>query len=158
MGVDRDYYHALFKAFIASGLSMPTGGNVLVAAGDRDRDDCIIIASRFLKLGFNLIVAEDTYKYLSEAGINTTCATGDSLLDYIKGDTVALVISTPTKGGISGKLGFNIRRTSMEYNTPCLSSLDTTNAVLDVLEHMAGEKDAGIYALDEYSVQTANTK
>lgn len=76
-------------------------------------------------------------------------------MDYIKGDTVSLVISTPAKEGISGKLGFTIRRTSMEYNTPCLSSLDTANAVLEVLEHMAGEKNADIYSLDEYSIQTA---
>ena len=155
MGVDRDYHHALFKAFIASGLSMPTGGSVLIAAGERDKEDCIKIASRFLKLGFNLIAAEDTHEYLAKAGINALCVPGDSIMDYIKGDTVSLVISTPAKEGISGKLGFTIRRTSMEYNTPCLSSLDTANAVLEVLEHMAGEKNADIYSLDEYSIQTA---
>lgn len=152
MGVDRDYYHALFKALIASGLSMPTGGSVLIAAGDRDRDDCIRIASRLLKLGFNLLVAEDTHKYLAEADIKAEMIPSDSILDYIKGDMMSLVISTPAKGGISGKLGFTIRRTSMEYNTPCITSLDTANAVLEVLEHMAGQKDANIYALDEYSL------
>ena len=153
MGVDKEYHHALFKAFIASGLSMPSGGSVLIAAGERDSDDCIKIASRFLMLGFNLLVAEDTYQYLAAAGVSATMVSTDNILDYIKGDTVSLVISTPAKGGISGTLGFTIRRTSMEYNTSCLSSFDTANAVLDVLEHMAGEKDVNIYALDEYSVQ-----
>lgn len=153
MGVDKDYHHALYKAFIASGLSMPTGGSVLIAAGERDKDDCIKIASRFLTLGFNLLTAEDTHQYLAASGINSTMVHGDNILEYIKGDTVSLVISTPTKDGISGKLGFTIRRTSMEYNTPCLSSLDTANAVLDVLEYMEGEKNINIYALDEYSVR-----
>jgi carbamoyl-phosphate synthase large subunit len=152
MGVDKSYLPALFKALTASGLSMPTGGSVLIAAGEIDRDDCIKISARLLKLGFNLLAVEDTYKYLAEAGINAECVPEAEILDYIKGDTVSLVISTPSKIGISGKLGFAIRRTSMEYNTTCITSLDTTNAILEVLEYKAGSKNADIYALDEYSI------
>jgi len=152
MGVDKSFLPALFKALTASGLSMPGGGSVLIAAGEIDRDDCIKIASRLLKLGFNLLAVEDTHKYLAEAGINADYVPEAAILDYIKGDSVSLVISTPSKISISGKLGFAIRRTSMEYNTTCITSFDTTNAILEVLEYKAGSKNADIYALDEYSV------
>jgi carbamoyl-phosphate synthase large subunit len=151
MGVSKDYYHALYKAFKASGLSIPEGGSILIAAGERDKDDCIKIASRFKHLGFKITAIEDMYKYLTDADIDVDLIDEDSILEYIKGDSVSLVISTPSKEGISGKLGFTIRRTAMEYNTPCMSSLDTANAVLDVLEHLEGSKNAAIYALDEYS-------
>ena len=154
MGVDRDYHHALYKALIASGLSLPTGGNVLIAAGERDRADCITISSRLHKLGFKLLAVEDTYGYLNEEGLPVELIEESSILDLIKGDSVSLVVSTPAKEGIPGRLGFTIRRTSMEYNTPCITSLDTTNAVLDVLEHLSDHKDVAIYALDEYSVKT----
>lgn len=153
MGVDTSYLPALFKALTASGLSMPTGGSVLIAAGEIDRDDCIKIAVRLQKLGFSLLATEDTHKYLAVAGINAECVNEAAILDYIKGDTVSLVISTPSKIGISGKLGYAIRRTSMEYNTTCITSLDTTNAILEVLEYKAGSKNADIYALDEYSTR-----
>lgn len=152
MGVDKDYHHALYKALISTGLTMPTGGNVLISASEIDKEDCISISKRLIKLGFNIIAAEDTYEYLSASHITAKPATEDNILDYIKGDTVSLVISTPTKIGLSGKLGFSIRRTSMEYNTPCLSSLDTANAVLDVFEYMTKNKAAEIYSLDEYSI------
>lgn len=152
MGIDKDYYHALYKAFIASGLSLPRGGSVLIAAGKRDKDDCIKIAARFISLGFSLLAAEDTHHYLNAAGLNVKLVQCDELLDCVKGDAVSLVISTPAKGGISGKMGYSLRRTSMEYNTPCLSSLDTATAVLEVLEHMAGVNDVSVYALDEYSM------
>jgi carbamoyl-phosphate synthase large subunit len=151
MGVDKSYLPALYKALTASGLSMPTGGSVLIAAGEIDRDNCIKIAARLQKLGFNLLAVEDTHKYLATAGINTECVPEAAILDYIKGDSVSLVISTPSKIGISGKLGYAIRRTSMEYNTTCITSLDTTNAILEVLEYKAGSKNTDIYALDEYS-------
>lgn len=155
MGVDRDYRHALYKALIATGLSLPTGGSVLIAAGERDWADCIVISSRLHKLGFKLLAIEDTYGYLKEEGLTVELVEESGILDLIKGDSVSLVISTPAKEGIPGRLGFTIRRTSMEYNTPCITSLDTTNAVLDVLEHLSDHRDVGIYALDEYSVQTA---
>lgn len=151
MGVSKDYYHALYKAFKASGLSIPEGGSILIAAGERDKDDCIKMASRFKRLGFKITAIEDMYKYLADADIEADLIDEDRILEYIKGDSVSLVISTPSKEGISGKLGFTIRRTAMEYNTPCMSSLDTANAVLDVLEHLEGSKNAAIYALDEYS-------
>ena len=154
MGVDRDYRHALYKALIATGLSLPTGGNVLLATGERDQADCIVISSRLHKLGFKLLAIEDTYGYLRAEGLPVELVQECNILDLIKGDSVSLVVSTPAKEGIPGRLGFTIRRTSMEYNTPCITSLDTTNAVLDVLEHLSDHKDVGIYALDEYSVQS----
>ena len=39
----------------------------------------------------------------------------------------------------------------MEYNTPCITSLDTTNAVLQVLKRIINKKETDIYALDDYS-------
>lgn len=156
MGVDRDYRHALYKALVASGLSIPRGGSVLIATGEMDRDDCIIISRRFSKLGFRLLAVEDDWKCLSGAGLSAELVPEDKILEYIKTDKVSLVISTHAKEGVPGKLGFSIRRTAIEYNTPCLTSLDTTNAILDVLEHLSGNNEIKIYALDEYSHKTVS--
>ncbi len=153
MGVDRDYRHALYKALIASGLSVPRGGNVLIATGEMDKADCTVISERFSRLGFKLFAVEDNWKELTDNGLLVELVQEDKILDYIKTDKVSLVISTHAKEGIPGRLGFTIRRTSIEYNTPCLTSLDTTNAILDVLEHLSEGNETCIYALDEYSKQ-----
>jgi carbamoyl-phosphate synthase large subunit len=154
MGVGRDYRTALYKALIASGLSVPRGGSVLIAAGEMDRDDCIVISDRFSRLGFKLLAVEDDWKCLTGAGLSAELVPEDKILEYIKTDKVSLVISTHAKEGIPGRLGFSIRRTSIEYNTPCLTSLDTTNAILDVLEHLSESDETSIHALDEYSKRT----
>lgn len=156
MGVDKDYSSALYKALTASGLSIPSGGNVLLSVADRDKDECVEMAEKLLELEFKLMATEDTYYYLAGAGIEVEYIPNDDILDYIKSDKVKLVINTPTKGKIPARLGFLIRRTAMEYNTPCITSLDTTNAVLQVLERIINKKDTEIYALDEYSVQCRN--
>ena len=151
MGVDKDHRVALYKALIASGLYIPRGGNVLIATGEWDREDCIALSKRFSRLGFNLKAVEDDYYCLNDAGLLAELVPEDMILDYIKTDKVSLVISTHAKAGVPGRLGFAIRRTSMEYNIPCLTSLDTANAILDVLEHLAESNEPDIYALDEYS-------
>jgi carbamoyl-phosphate synthase large subunit len=152
MGVSKDYYSALYKAFIASGVKIPLGGNVLLSVADRDKEECVEIANRLLEFDFKLFATEDTYSYLTDAGINTEFISNNDLLEFIKADNITLVINTPTKGKIPQSLGFLLRRTSIEYNIPCITSLDTTNAILQVLGQITHQKDTEVYSLDEYSL------
>src|SRR5690606_21153442 len=46
MGVDRDFRVALYKALVASGLSIPRGGSVLMATGEWDKEDCVITSKK----------------------------------------------------------------------------------------------------------------
>lgn len=151
MGVAKDYNTALYKAFLATGMKIPAGGNVLLSVAERDRDECIEIAKKLLKLNFKISATEDSYEYLLEAGINATLVPDDRILDAIKSDKIELIINTPTKGKMPSKLGFLLRRTAMEYNVPCITSLDTTEALLQVIGHISDGKDTEVYSLDEYS-------
>ena len=106
MGVDKDYHSALYKALVGSGLQIPSGGNVLLSVADRNKEECIDVANKLLELGFNLMASEDTYHYLTAAGIASELIPSDEILDYIKDDKISLVINTPTRGKIPSRLGF----------------------------------------------------
>ncbi|NTV90066.1 MAG: carbamoyl-phosphate synthase (glutamine-hydrolyzing) large subunit, partial [Clostridiales bacterium] len=153
MGVDKDYSSALYKAFTASGIAIPLGGNVLLSVADRDREECSEISVKLLKLGFKLFATGNTFNQLTSDGLEVELVADDCVLDLIKDDKISLVINTPTKGKIPERQGFLIRRTAIEYNTPCVTSLDTTNAMLLVLEQIINKKETDIYSLDEYSVR-----
>jgi len=152
MGVDKDYYNALYKAFAASGIKIPSGGNVLLSVADRDKEESIEIANKLLSLGFKLFATAGTYKVLSNAALPVDYIDDRSVLDYIKEDKITLVINTPTRGKIPERKGFVLRRTAMEYSIPCITSLDTINAVLSILERLISDNKAEVYSLDEYSV------
>jgi carbamoyl-phosphate synthase large subunit len=152
MGVDKDYYNALYKAIAASGMKIPSGGNVLLSVAERDKEESIDIAGKLLSLGFKLSATAGTYKVLSNAALPVDFIENDSVLDFIKEDKITLVINTPTRGKLPERKGFILRRTAMEYNIPCITSLDTTNAVLSILERLIHENRAEVYSLDEYSV------
>lgn len=151
MGVDPDYEAALYKAFVASGLKIPLGGNVLMSIADRNKQECLQIATKLAELDFKLLATDKTYTYLSGAGIDVEYVSYDDVPSKLKEDKVQLVINTPTKGKIPNRFGFKLRRTAIEYNIPCITSIDTTNAMLLVVENIINKKDTSVFSLDEYS-------
>lgn len=46
------------------------------------------------------------------------------------------VVNTMTKGKLAERDGFQIRRMSVENGVPCLTSMDTVEAILKVVESM----------------------
>ncbi|MDF2523689.1 MAG: carbamoyl-phosphate synthase, large subunit [Clostridiales bacterium] len=154
MGVDKDFHNALYKAFLASGLKIPSGGNVLITVADRDRDESIHIAHKLLELGFNLMATPGSHEHLSKNNIISELVPDDRVQGYIKDDKLSLIINTPTRGKIPTTKGFLLRRTAIEYNIPCITSLDTTNAILQVLERIINGTETNVYSLDEYSHYT----
>jgi carbamoyl-phosphate synthase large subunit len=154
MGVDKDYKSALYKALTASGLRIPLGGTVMLSVADKDKHECLEVANKLADLGFRLTATDGTYAYLAGAGIEVELVHSNELIGLIKGDRVSLIINTPTKGKMPERMGFVIRRTSIEYNVPCITSLDTTNAILEVMHHIISRQESDIFPLDEYSVYT----
>lgn len=153
MGVDKDYHKALYKALVASGLKMPAGGNVLLSIAERNRDESISIANKLISMGYNLLATDHTYAYLSAEGLDIRLVPMQDVQKWLKEDKIDMVINTPTKGKISTRNGFILRRTAMEYNIPCITSLDTVRAVLTAFDYMQKSGSIDIYSLDDYSVQ-----
>ena len=66
---------------------------------------------------------------------------GKNLLDVIRNGEAQFVINTLTKGKQPARDGFRIRRESVENGVACLTSLDTAEAILRVLESMTFRAD-----------------
>jgi len=150
MGVDKDFHKALFKALTASGIKIPSGGTVLFSIADRDKEKAVDIARKLMGLGYRLVGTEGTYSAMKRSGIDIDKIPKEDVVDNIRNGKINMVLNTPNRGKIPDKFGFVLRRTSMEYNIPCITSLDTINAMLEVLSRSINEKDTEIYSLDKY--------
>ncbi len=140
IGRDKSLEKALYKSFLSAGFKMPEYGSVLFTIGDRDKPEALKIAKGFSDIGYQIIATEGTYHFLKVNGIPCKMvekigAEKNTVLDIIRHQKVQFVINTFTEVG-KHKItdGFLIRRESVENNIPCLTSLDTANAVLNVLE------------------------
>ncbi len=151
MGVSKVYEEALYKALLGSGLNIPASGKVLLSITDRDKEESLPLAKKLIKHGYTLCATAGTYDYLISNNIACGKMTDADEIEAIKKGDIALMINTPTRGKLPKRDGFLLRRTSIEYNVPSITNLDTAEAVLDVVDYFTGEKTCGVLPLDNYS-------
>ncbi|WP_281191146.1 carbamoyl-phosphate synthase large subunit [Staphylococcus schleiferi] len=140
MGRDLTLEKALYKGLTAAGMEVKDYGTVLITVSDKDKDEMVKIAKRLNEVGYKIIATEGTAKKLAEHAIKvqTVDKIGghDDLITKIQNGDVQIVINTMTKGKTIERDGFQIRRASVENGVPCLTSLDTANALTNVIESM----------------------
>ncbi|HWI48998.1 MAG TPA: ATP-grasp domain-containing protein, partial [Rummeliibacillus sp.] len=141
MGKDSTLEKALYKGFVAAGMKIEDHGAVLMTVADKDKEEAIALAKRFVEIGYSILATPGTAEALAQAGIKSTIvdkigSNGPTLLDVIQNGNAQLVINTLTKGKQPARDGFRIRREAVENGVACLTSLDTAEAILRVIESM----------------------
>ncbi|KAB2335350.1 carbamoyl-phosphate synthase large subunit [Bacillus mesophilum] len=141
MGKDTTLEKALYKGLVASGMNIHKFGTVLMTVADKDKEEALQLAKRFVSIGYRIMATSGTAEVLEANGIPVDVtdkigSEGPNLLDAIRNGGAQIVINTLTKGKQPQRDGFRIRRESVENGVPCLTSLDTASAILQVIESM----------------------
>lgn len=143
MGKDTTLEKALYKGLIGSGRKVPLHGAILFTVADKHKPEACELARRFQEIGFRIWATEGTASYFEEHGVRTKVGykieenPEINLIDLIQTGKVQYIVNTMTKGKQSERDGFQIRRTSVENGVPCLTSMDTVEAILKVIESMS---------------------
>ena len=102
IGYDRKLHRAVYKAMIASGMTLRNYGTILVSVADEDKIETIPLVRRFYEMGFNIEATTLTAEYLKEAGIRTRVLHkpsehSEEMLDSIRAGYVSYVINSSTR-------------------------------------------------------------
>ena len=155
LGLAESYEKALYKGLIGAGLEIPRAGTILATIADKDKEEAVDYIKDFAELGFQIAATAGTAAALKEKGLEVDIVkkigegSPDSL-EMISDDQIDLVINTLTKGKIPERDGFRIRRSAVEMGIPCLTSLDTTHAMLKVLQEIEHGERIEYKALQDY--------
>lgn len=147
LGIASTMEEALYKGMIGAGYSMNKEGGVFVSVRDPDKGEIIEVVKKYSDLGFSIYATRGTAAVLTEAGIAVTpvkkiheAAEGEeTTLSLIESGKLAYVISTSAKGRIPTRDSVKIRRKAVERSIPCLTAIDTANAVADCLRSRYSE-------------------
>ena len=144
LGADCSLDKALYKALIASGVRIRQYGSVLMTISDEDKEDAMRLAKRFSRIGYGIYATAGTAKYFENNDLfvhpvaKISEDEDNNVLNLIQGGKVSFVINTVDHHDLRTNLdGFLIRRVSAENNISCMTSLDTAEALVKVLESMS---------------------
>ena len=142
LGIGITKAEALFKGLSAAGFSLPTARDrsrmgVLLSVEDEDFPDAIAMAKRCYDLGIQVYATKDTARAISAVGIHVTTVAdpkiSDEIITLMENGAVNYIIYT---GAVKDDTVGDYRvlpRKAMILGIPCMTSLDTANALADIL-------------------------
>lgn len=139
IGKDTTYERALYKALRASHINIPILGNAIFTVADRDKAEALPLAKRFYNIGYTIMATKGTAKYFRDYNIpvveiNKLESEENNIVKIMQQGKAQFVINTLSNDGTAQEDGFLIRRNAVENSVACFTSLDTTAAVIQVLE------------------------
>ena len=138
LGIGNNVEEALYKGLIASGHKMNKGGGVFITVRDQDKPEIGEIAKKFAKMGFELYATTGTAMVLFKVGLSVKIVdkiheSSVNTITLLESGKVNYVISTSAKGRNPARDSVKIRRKAALLGIPCLTALDTANALADSL-------------------------
>ncbi|SMC87662.1 carbamoyl-phosphate synthase large subunit [Papillibacter cinnamivorans] len=138
LGIGKTIDEALYKGLIAAGYQMNRHGGLLITVRDTDKQEIVDIVRKYADLGFDLYATRGTAKVLESVGLSVTTVSkihesDDNIETLIESGRLSYIISTSSRGRLPERDSVKIRRRAVEQGIPCLTSLDTANALADSL-------------------------
>ncbi len=132
MGIDSDFPRSFAKSQDAAGTALPSGGAAFLSVRTEDKPLLIPIARTLRKLGFTLVATRGTHEFLARNGIDAerVAKVGEGkpdVVDLLRQRNLSLIVNTPS-GKRAQADGYQIRRTALELNIPCITNINSGEA------------------------------
>ncbi len=143
LGIGKTTAEALFKGLTAAGFTVPSARGdktpgVLISVEENDYQEVISVAKRFYDSGIRLFATRGTASAIADAGIQVTSVEnaeeGDGATRLMESGSVNYIIYTGAVKDATVGDYIKLHRRAMQLGIPCLTSLDTANALADIIE------------------------
>lgn len=163
MGVDNNFPRALYKAMVASGYDIPLPdenrghGALLITLADYNKEEGAPIIKGFADLGYKIFATEGTAATLRKHNVECEVVRKiredePNIMTLLREQKVDFMLNTPERQRTPERDGLKIRRAAVENGVPCLTSLDTAQALLTALQYRSQQRVVGVRSVNEYQV------
>jgi len=153
MGSSHSFGEAYAKALLGAGTKLPLEGTAFISVNDNDKRPMVAhLARELTSLGFRIVATGGTREFLMNHGVESELVpkvheARPNIVDRMINGEVALAINTPF-----GKSAFvddtYIRRTALQMNIPCITTLTAATACVEGIRSLKGGASS-IAALQE---------
>jgi carbamoyl-phosphate synthase large subunit len=162
LGLGKNLEEALYKGLAAAGYKMKKRGGVLITVRDSDKAEIIKVVKKMALAGFSLYATRGTARFLAERGFEVQsvekirdCATHNTETLLASGQ-ISYIISTSKKGRDPALDDVKLRRKACSLGVPCLTSVDTANALADGL--LSGYSETNTELIDINNLRADRTR
>ncbi len=150
LGIGKTMAEALFKGLTAAGFDVAQlhgrgSHGVLISVEDNDYQEIISLAKRLYDLGLTLYATSGTANAIAQLGIAVkavkNAAESDEIGSLMESGKLSYIIYTgAVKDATMGDY-IALHRRAMQLGIPCLTSLDTANALAEIISSRFNEKN-----------------
>ena len=140
LGLGRNLAEAIYKGFFAAGYNYDTANRakgVLLSVENHDLHEVSKIAKKLDDLKMQLYVTPDTAKEVASLGINPkyidVIGHVSEAYDLMENGKIGLIIYTGALHDDTLQDYIDLHRNAVRLTIPCITSLDTANAMADTL-------------------------
>lgn len=145
MGRGKIFSEALYKAFEASYVKLPSSGEVFLSLRDKDKPKLLETVKTLQSLGYSISATRGTAQFFIDKGIknvlfiNKITEPKPHCIDRICSQKIGLVINTPSGKELHSS-GKGIRRSCIEYSIPCITEDSVAQVITLALEYKKKQK------------------
>jgi carbamoyl-phosphate synthase large subunit len=159
LGIGKNLEEALYKGLIAAGYNMKKCGGIFVTVRDGDKLEIADIVKKLANIGFSIYSTEGTAKVLIKQGLKVQVVAkiqegkANNPIKLLESKKISYVISTSAKGRNPARDSVKIRRKASMLGIPCLTSMDTANAVADILHSRYSEMSTELVDINDMRIE-----
>ena len=141
LGIAPNYHDALLKGLIGAGYTFKTPGPAsccIFTVKDSDKPEFVDIAWKLKSMGYKLYGTSGTCAWLNKHmvpcnEVRNMSGEAPNIVDLLQSGLVDYVFSTSAKGRDPKRDSVRLRRKAVELSIPCITAVDTANALVECL-------------------------
>ncbi|MCI8910309.1 MAG: carbamoyl-phosphate synthase large subunit [Oscillibacter sp.] len=162
LGLGKNLQEALFKGLVSAGYKVEkaTHGGALLSVNHRDQPEIVGIARKLDELGFQLYATDGTAREIEQLGVDVEIVgklgQDNRVFQLLETGKIDYVILTGSTEPRYIRDFIRLNRRCVQLGIPCLTSLDTANALTDILA--SRYKQSNTELVDICHLRTARQK
>ena len=141
LGIAPNFHDALLKGLIGAGYTFKTPGPAsccIFTVKDGDKPEFVDIAWKLKSMGYKLYGTSGTCAWLNKHmvpcnEVRNMSGESPNIVDLLQSGLVDYVFSTSAKGRDPKRDSVRLRRKAVELSIPCITAVDTANALVECL-------------------------
>ena len=152
MGISDRFPLAFAKSQLAAGIVLPEEGRVFISVTNRHKVMAAQLATRLVKLGYEIMSTTGTARFIEDAGIQVERVKKikeghPNLMDHLIDGHVALILNTPSGKGARTDEG-RIRASAVQHGVPCITTIQAAEAAVQAIEALRHD-EMHVFALQD---------